>query len=176
MHLMVADIVWPALLLVGRTLTWWSILVGLVVEYSFVRSITNLSYRRAALANAAMNTVSALLGLFLIPLAGCIWDLVPGQAIQYLFHTGVFSPVAWIATFLVAAAVNTYIERGVLRSFFRQPVEGQRAYWLLFTGNAISIAIACGSIISGLRTALQKHMKIFRRNERSHEQTAATKN
>jgi hypothetical protein len=42
-------------------LTWWAILVGLFVEYFFVRRITNLSLSRAALGDVCMNAVSALL-------------------------------------------------------------------------------------------------------------------
>jgi hypothetical protein len=39
----IADLVWPALLLEGRILTWWAILAGLIIEYFFVRMITDLS-------------------------------------------------------------------------------------------------------------------------------------
>ncbi|CAN5893719.1 hypothetical protein BH11VER1_BH11VER1_01510 [soil metagenome] len=147
MHMLLADIVWPAVLLEGRILTWWSILAGLIVEYFFVRRITDLSFSRAVIADIAMNTASALLGVILIPMAGIIWEFVPGFVLYKVFNFGTFNPASWIATTLMAAAINTFIERFVLRKFFKQPVAGARRFWLLFAGNAISIAIAFGSFI-----------------------------
>jgi len=147
MHIFLADVVWPALLLEGRILTWWAILVGLIIEYFFVRRITDLSFSRAAFADVAMNAGSALLGILLIPIAGLIWELFPGIILYKVFNIGTFNPGTWIATILMAAAINTFIERFVLRKFFKQPVVGKRGFWLLFAGNVISIAIAFASII-----------------------------
>ena len=70
--------VWPALLLEGRILTWWAILVGLVVEYFFVRNITELSWSRAALADVAMNAATSVIGILLIPISGIAWEIFPG--------------------------------------------------------------------------------------------------
>jgi hypothetical protein len=142
-----ADVVWPALLLEGRILTWWAILVGLVVEFFFVRAITDLSFSRAAFADVAMNAASTVLGILLIPIAGIVWEMFPGIVIYKVFNIGTFNPGTWLATILIAAALNTFIERFVLRRFFKQPVIGKRAFWLLFVGNFISIAVAFGSII-----------------------------
>jgi hypothetical protein len=147
MDSVLADMVWPALLLEGRILTWWAILAGLGIEYFFVRGITNLSFSRAAVADIAMNAGSTLLGILLIPIAGIIWELFPGLIIYKLFDIGTFNPGTWIATILMAATINTFIERFVLRKLFKQPVARKRDFWLLFMGNAISIAIAFGSII-----------------------------
>jgi hypothetical protein len=35
-----ADIVWPALLLEGRMMTWWAIAAGLVAEWPVVNHLT----------------------------------------------------------------------------------------------------------------------------------------
>ena len=146
MHLMFADVVWPALLLEGRMLTWWAILAGLIVEYFFVRGITDLSLSRAAWADIAMNALSAMLGVLLIPIAGLIWEIFPGIVIYKIFNIGTFNPGTWIATILMAAAINTYIERFALRRFFKQPVVGRRCFWMLFLANAISITLAVASL------------------------------
>jgi hypothetical protein len=147
MQLFLSDMVWPALLLEGRILTWWAILAGLIVEYFFVRRITDLSLSRAALADIAMNAGSALLGILLIPIAGIIWEIFPGILLYKIFHIGTFNPGTWVATILMAAAINTFIERYVLRKFFKQQVAGRRGFWLLFVGNVISITLAFASII-----------------------------
>jgi hypothetical protein len=146
MFTIVADVIWPALLLEGRILTWWAILVGLVVEYFFVRLITDLPIAKAILADIAMNAASTLLGIVLIPFAGILWEFFPGIVIYSVFKIGTFNPATWLATVLMAAASNTFIERFVLRRFFKQPVTGKRGFWLLFLANTISIAVAWGSL------------------------------
>src|SRR5580698_10231577 len=146
MRLSFADLVWPALLLENRLLTWWAILVGLFVEYFFVRRITNLSFSRAVLADVSMNAVSALLGIILIPIAGLIWELFPGSVYMAVFHVGTFNPGTWVATALIAAILNTYIERFALRRLFKQPLLGRRAFWLLYLANAISVSLALASL------------------------------
>jgi len=127
-------------------LTWWAILAGLIVEYFFVRRITDLSFSRAAWADVAMNAASALLGVVLIPIAGLIWEIFPGIVLYKVFNIGTFNPGAWAATILMAAGLNTFIERFALRRFFKQPVAGRRAFWLLFLANAIGISLAVASL------------------------------
>lgn len=127
-------------------LTWWAILAGLIVEYFFVRGITDLSFSRAAWADIAMNALSAVLGVLLIPIAGLILEIFPGIVIYKIFNIGTFNPGTWMETILMAAAINTYIERFALRKFFKQPVVGRRCFWMLFLANAISITLAVGSL------------------------------
>jgi hypothetical protein len=142
----IADVVWPALLLEGRILTWWAILAGLIIEYFFVRLITNLPLWKAALADIAMNAISTIPGILLIPLLGIAWEILPGLLMYNAFHIGTFNPGTWIATTLLAALLNTFIERFALRKIFRQPVLGKRNFALLFLGNTLSIAIAFISV------------------------------
>jgi hypothetical protein len=142
-----ADVIWPALLLEKRMFTWWAILAGLVVEYCFVRRLTDLSFLRVIMADLAMNAVSSLLGIFLIPIAGVIWELFPGSILYKIFQIGTFNPGTWIATILMAATINACLERWVLRKFFKQPFPGRRGFWLLFLANLISVAMAFGSLL-----------------------------
>jgi hypothetical protein len=146
MHSILADLIWPALLLEGRIATWWAIGAGLAVEYLFVRSITGLPPLRAAWANIAMNATSTLLGLILIPIAGIVWELFPGIVIYNVFKIGTFNPGTWAATILMAAAINAFIERFVLRRFFNQKVS-KRGFWLLFGANTVSVGLAFASIL-----------------------------
>ncbi len=147
MHPIFGDVVWPALLLEGRVLTWWAILIGLVAEFFFVCGVTDLSLSRAAFADVAMNAASALLGILLIPMAGALSGRFFLESSCIKFNIGTFNPGTWVATILMAASINTFIERFVLRRFFKQPVAGKRGFWLLFAGNSISIGLAFGSII-----------------------------
>ena len=127
-------------------LTWWAIAAGLVIEYLFVRKVTNLSIGRTAWADLAMNGISALLGVLLIPIAGLVWEFFPGLVIYKLFNIGTFNPGTWIATLLMAVFINTLIERAALRRLFKQPVMGRRSFWLLFLANFLSVGLAYGSL------------------------------
>ncbi len=93
-----------------------------------------------------MNALSAVLGVLLIPIAGLILEIFPGIVIYKIFNIGTFNPGTWMETILMAAAINTYIERFALRKFFKQPVVGRRCFWMLFLANAISITLAVGSL------------------------------
>jgi hypothetical protein len=146
MRSILADVVWPALFLEARIATWWAISVGLVVEYLFLRRITDLGPARAAWADVAMNAASTLLGLILIPIAGIVWEFFPGTVIYQVFDVGTFNPGTWMATMVMAAALNAFIERFVLRRCFKQQV-ARRAFWLLFGANAVSVGLAFASIV-----------------------------
>jgi hypothetical protein len=143
---LIADVVWPALLLEGRILTWWAILAGLIVEFFFLLRITNLHPWRALLADLAMNLASTLMGVFLIPLAGLLWEFVPGTIIYPVFDIGTFNPFTWTATLVMASIINAVVERLVLGGVFKQPVR-KRAFWLLTAANAVSVALALASVI-----------------------------
>ena len=146
MHPTLGDVVWPALILEGRILTWYAIAAGLAAEYLFVRSVTDLSLTWALAADVAMNAASTLLGVVLLPVVGLVWEFLPGRVINSVFNTGTFNPGSWLATILLSALLNTFIERFVLRGLFGQPVVGRRGFWLLFAGNVISVALAFASL------------------------------
>jgi hypothetical protein len=70
-----ANVVWPALYLETRLFSWWAISVGLLVEYLFIRRVFGLSPKKALLADVIANVVSAVAGIFLIPVAGILWEI-----------------------------------------------------------------------------------------------------
>jgi hypothetical protein len=139
---LLADVVWPALFLEMRLLSWWVILIGLLVEWPFVRLLTRFPWKRAFIANAAMNAASTVCGILLLPLAG-LFILEPiGEATFYhRFHVGTFNPATWAATFLVAVVLSATIEFFTLRIAFKQRV-GARGYWWLCVANSISAGLA----------------------------------
>jgi hypothetical protein len=141
-----ADVVWPALFLEDRLFSWWAIGLGLVVEFFFVRWLTTLNLRMCVVADLSMNAASALLGIFLIPLAGIAWEFFPGLILYNIFRVGTFNPGTWAATFLLAVLINAVLELLVLRLAFRQKV-GKRVFWWLCVANSLSVALAFGSLL-----------------------------
>ncbi len=143
--LILADVIWPAMLLEGRLLSWWAILAGLLVEYCFVRWLTTLSAGRAVWADIAMNAASSLLGIIFIPLIGIGWEYFPGIVLYKVFDIGTFNPGTWAFTFCMAVGVNAALETFVLIKFFKQPI-GKRGFWWLCVANALSVGVAFGSL------------------------------
>ncbi len=147
-----ADVVWPALILEGRIMTWWAIGAGLLVEWPVAKHITGRTWAASLWPNVAMNLVSSLLGIVLIPIVGFLWDLIPEFTVYRWFHIGTFNPFSWCVTVLLAALVNGALEAVVLRRLFKAQVT-KRGLLLLVIANLVSVGIAMASIlISPLRT------------------------
>src|SRR3954451_22715025 len=83
---LLADVVWPALLLEGRLLAWWVIAIGLLIEWPFVRFLTDFPWRKSFIVDAAMNAASTVLGIILLPVAGIAWE--------YFAHATFSTPVS----------------------------------------------------------------------------------
>jgi hypothetical protein len=143
----IANAIWPALFLEKHLVAQWPILIGLAIEYLFVRKLTTLSPLQTLWADIAMNGASALVGIFLIPLAGLVWEVFPGLILYFFFHLGTFNPGTWIATFVMAVAINAFVERFVLQRFFKQKQLGMQAFWILCIANALTVAVAFVSLI-----------------------------
>ena len=137
-----ADIVFPELLFEGRLLAWWVILIGLAIELPFVRLITGFTLKRCVIADLAMNAVSTVAGLLLIPILGLGWELGGSQVLGERR----FDLAHWTGTFLLAVIVNTAIEFAVLRRGFKQQL-GIRAFFWLGLANSLSVGLALWSFV-----------------------------
>jgi uncharacterized membrane protein SirB2 len=126
-------------------MAWWAIGLGLLVELFFVRFLTRFGWLKSAFVDIAMNAASVLLGVFLIPTAGIAWEFSVGIALYKMFNIGTFNPGTWLATFLFAVFINAALEASVLRYAFKQR-PFKRLFWWLALANAISVAIALGSL------------------------------
>lgn len=140
-----ADVVWPALFLETRLVTWWAIATGLVAEYIFIRYLFEFSVRKAVVVDVCMNLASTLLGILLIPAAGIAWEFFPGIILYKVFNIGTFNPGTWAMTFLFAVAINAALESLVIRWAFKTNVS-KRGFWGLFTANVVSVGVAFGSL------------------------------
>lgn len=140
-----ADVVWPALFLETRLFSVWPIIIGLIIEYLFLRQFFMLSIKRAVIADVLINAASSILGIVLIPIAGIVWEFFPGIILYKAFNIGTFNPGTWSATCLMATAINAAIESMALSKFFKCKI-GKRGFWILFLANAISVGIAMVSL------------------------------
>lgn len=142
-----ANLVWPALYLEVRLFSWWAISAGLLIEYLFVRRLFGLSPKRAVIADATANALSALAGLLLIPAAGVVWEIFPGSMYMHAIGWGTFNPATWAGTFMLACVINAVVEGLVYRKVFKLEFRfrGRKFGWLILA-NALSVGVAFVSI------------------------------
>jgi hypothetical protein len=141
-----ANVVWPALYLEGRLATWWAVSIGLLIEFLFVGWLFALPPKRTAVAVLAANVASAIAGAILIPLAGFVWEIFPGQIYMKLLGWGTFNPITWAGAVLMACFINAGIEVPVYIRGFKLAIR-KREFWWLVLANAITVGVAFTSIL-----------------------------
>ena len=144
--MIIADMVWPSLILIGRIMTWWAIGVGLVIEYLFLVKFFTFGWKKSLLVVVVMNAISSAVGIVLIPASGLIWELVIGAFINMIYDVGIFNPVGWGASVLFAILLNAIIESLSLRYIFKYPIH-RKEFRVLFVANAFSVATAFISLL-----------------------------
>lgn len=140
-----ADLVWPAMYLEQRILTWWAVGVGLLAEWPAVRHITSWNWAKSAWPTIAINFASTLLGVALIPLAGIGWEFFPGVLLYEVFHVGTFNPGTWLATLVLAVFINAVVELFALKLIFKIRFS-KRGFWILALANTASVGAALASV------------------------------
>ena len=135
-----ANVVWPSLYLAGRTITWAPILVGLIVEYLFIRKFTDFNKNKAIGAVVTINVISAFVGIYPILFSNLYWEKYIGEHIEAL-STSSFTPTAWVISLVTAILINTLIEGLVLLWGFKLKNWKKVFIWLA-CANSISIVVA----------------------------------
>jgi len=144
--MILADVVWPSILLVGRILTWWSIAIGLIIEYFFLIKYFTFGWKKSLIAVLVMNAISSLVGIVLIPASGILWEFSIGALVNMVLDYGTFNPVTWGASVLLAILINTIVESSSLRYIFKHHIHFKE-FSVLFIANIFSVATAFISII-----------------------------
>ena len=141
-----ANVIWPAALLAGRMLSWWVIAASPLIEAAFVLAAFRLPPLKALAATVAANAVSAVLGLFLVPLFGILLEAsLHGSGIGLKIGWDAFSPAGWIGTLVIAVAFNLVIELLVYRYGFKLAID-PRAVLLIALANVITAGLAMASL------------------------------
>lgn len=137
----IADVVWPALYLVDRLAAWWSIGIGLVVEYLILNRLLRLSRARSAVVTVVMNGLSSLVGWRLLTWWGWYWAHATDQEFG-----GTFNSVTWAATCALACFVSTLVELPIAFMATRQNSPSKRLLPSLLLANIASVGIAYLSV------------------------------
>lgn len=142
-----ADVVWPALYLEERILSFWPIIIGLAIEFWFIKYVFSLNIKKSAIATFAANFLSTIVGVIAIPLTGLVLDIVPELLIYNVFDIGTFNPFAWTMTFIEACLINSYLETIIYRKILNisYSMRSRQFIWV-FIANICSVAIALASL------------------------------
>jgi hypothetical protein len=131
---LLADGIWPSAMAEMGLLSPIPILIGLLIEWVVLHYAFNLSWKKAAWIDLAMNVASAALGYVFIPSAGLLWGFGLDLYLWYL----------------IAVLLSTATEASVVKWLFKIPLH-RRGLWILFGANGLSAGIALVMQIVRLR-------------------------
>jgi hypothetical protein len=127
--LLIADGVWPSLMLEMRLLSLEIILIGLLIEWIVLHFAFELSWKKAALVDVVMNIASTVVGAVLIPRGG------------FLLTFRGFVEIHLLLWYVIAVLLSTVVEAGVIKLGFKIPLHRWR-FWILAGANGLSAGIA----------------------------------
>ena len=127
-----ADVVWPSLYIVAGMLSAKVIILGLLVELLFVKFFTNTPWLKAGLITFAMNLITTLFGLILIPISGLLTEYI-----MQPLRTGTFHWSHWLMSYLVIVLINTLIEGLIIKLTLK--LKFKSIFWWLFVANTMSV-------------------------------------
>ena len=131
-----ADAFWPPVVLAYGVSSWPIVATGLLVELPFVLWAYRLSLKRAAVATAAMNAASFLVG---IPVWRWLFSPLSLWSAEAHF-TLPFSIAQMSLVWLGSILLSTVVELGVLRLLFRLSVSWRWSRWI-FLANIVSTTL-----------------------------------
>jgi len=149
--MIIANVAWPALFLEQGLLSFWPIVLGLLVEWPFVRWATKTKWLMSFYITCIINLVSALIGIVAIPIVG-LFITIPHEWLAQIVKIGSsFDPFGWILAYLAAVFVTTCIEVTAFQKCFSErffknkklSVPALERIWIgMGLANLLSVALA----------------------------------
>jgi hypothetical protein len=134
-----ANMIWPAGI-EALTMLFWSIPVGLFIEWIVVKTAFIPDGRTAFRAVAWANAASTLAGFLLLPFVTVMVDGIATAATHELY--GRSHDAACLVVYAPFAAVfSSFVEWGVLARWFAVPGTG-RAFGIILAANVATTAVA----------------------------------
>lgn len=136
-----ADVVWPSLYIARGMLSLNVIIIGLIIEWLFVKYYTKINWKNALITAILMNLITTVLGIVLIPLSGLGSELV----FDLIFHAydkfgiGTFHWSHWIVSYLLIIFINTFIEGLYIKIALKRKF--REIFWWMLIANGISVFI-----------------------------------
>jgi len=132
-----SDVAWPGLIVAGA-LVPWTVVVGLAVEYQFIKHLFDIEDKRALWAVIVANAFSTFIGFFLISfftiLYGGIGDWSELSTTHHYY-------VQFASSFFTACIITVLLETPVYMFIFKLKVRAKE-FSLIFLANSISVALS----------------------------------
>ncbi len=145
-----ANSAWPALTYAVGYWSLYPIAAGLLIEYLFIRRITQFSVSKSILADLCMNACSAVAGMFLISALGPVSDFMLAGLDGSNTYVSAFQRHAYgtpVSIFILSVLINAVIEALALSRFYKIRIEGKYFVALILV-NAVSVAIAFATVLT----------------------------
>ncbi|MDI4647888.1 hypothetical protein [Cohnella hashimotonis] len=136
-----ANFVWPAMYMTSYVYSWKIILASILLEMIAIRWMTKFPILKSMVVSVVINAVSAVIGAFLLPFSGIVWELIYGPIREWIFDYGTFHWSTWITTLFIAACMNVVLEGLAMRIIFKFRSSIVHIL-LLFLVNTITILFA----------------------------------
>lgn len=129
-----ANMIWPSVYIVQQYYSWYVIFAGLIIETIAAIIFLKTNWKKSLIIMTAVNAISAIAGLLLIPLSG-----IAVEILTVPFGGGTFQLSHWILDYLCAVLANTCVEGLCLKWIFKYPFKPN--FLWLFCANLISVII-----------------------------------
>jgi hypothetical protein len=129
------DMVWPALYVSQTFWKFWFLIIGTILVETFViRWFLKFSWKKSFIASLIGNSVSGIIGTFIMVWAMLFWHLVADNFVP----NGTFGIVNWIATYILMCLGSVLLETIAIKLFYKEKIK--QLFLPMFTGNFLSYA------------------------------------
>ncbi len=139
-----ANVVWPELIISSHYLASIGLIsLGLLIEWPFIKWITNLTWLRALIPLFICNLVSMSIGQLIVIFGGLFFQLI----LQLIYDVispdiGTFNTFGWIAAGFFTALVTAFFEWLALILIPRFNVQASlKSFTLLLLANILSVGV-----------------------------------
>ncbi len=136
-----AYVTWPALYAETKINTIPVITIGIVIEFFLIRWLFKLNISNAIKYTLVANIVSGVLGLFLRPASGVMWESSIGQLVMGIFAWSTFNPIAWFSVPVIGGMLNSVLELLTIRFIWKYEFD-KKNFYFLWLANSYTLGIA----------------------------------
>ena len=135
------NVVWPALYTETKVSSLPIIALSLVLEYLVIRALFGRNIKVSMMMTVAANLASGVIGLFLRPLSGIVWELSLGMLVMWIFGWGTFNPFTWFFVPVVGGAVNATLELLTIKLVWKEKFS-KKNFLALWAINWVTVGMA----------------------------------
>jgi hypothetical protein len=140
-----ANVVWPGLF-VSHRMVYWSIPVGVLIEFFILKKIIRKKWSYIFLVTLVTNIISTFFGILGTLFGTLAYEFSVGSILYKFFHVGTFNPLSWTFAIIIGTLVSTIIEVLALRLIFKIDLNTKQRY-LYLLANFLSTLVAFVTIL-----------------------------